>query len=233
MLETSLSPDTLACVVVEPVQGEGGFIPMPGAYLRRLKEICKKYGILFIVDEIQSGIARTGTVFAIEQYGIEPDLLTTSKSLAAGLPLSAVVGKRDIMESVQTGGVGGTFAGNPVACAAALAVLDNVGKYDLCGRARRIGAYIMARCKEMMDKRECIGDVRGLGAMIGMEFVKDRASNAPDKEIVNRITAAALQRGVILINAGVTSNVIRFLPPLVMTDEQLEYGMDVLSASLN
>jgi 4-aminobutyrate aminotransferase/(S)-3-amino-2-methylpropionate transaminase len=232
MLETSISPDALACVVVEPVQGEGGFIPMPKAYLRRLKEICEKHGILFIVDEIQSGIARTGTVFAIEQFGIEPDLMTTSKSLAAGLPLSAVVGKRDVMECIQTGGVGGTFAGNPVACAAALAVLDNVEKHDLCGKARKLGAFIMARCEEMMTEHECIGDVRGLGAMIGMEFVKDREGKAPNKEIVNRVTATALQKGVIFINAGVTSNVIRFLPPLVMTDEQLEFGMDVLDASL-
>jgi 4-aminobutyrate aminotransferase/(S)-3-amino-2-methylpropionate transaminase len=129
---------------------------------------------------------------------------------------------------VQTGGVGGTFAGNPVACAAALAVLDNVEKYDLCGRARKIGAYIMARCEDMMAEHECIGDVRGLGAMIGMEFVMDRVGKAPDKETVSRVTAAALQKGVIFINAGVSSNVIRFLPPLVMTDEQLEYGMIVL-----
>jgi len=232
MLETSLPPDVVACVIIEPVQGEGGFIPMPPAYLHRMREICTQYGIVFVMDEIQSGVARTGAMYASERLGVTPDLLTTAKSLAAGLPLSAVVGRREIMDAPQVGGLGGTFSGNPVACAAALAVLDDVQMYDLCGRARRLGEIITTRCMDMKAKYGCIGDVRGLGAMIGMEFVGDRGSKVPDKEIVNRVTAHALRRGVIFINAGVLSNVIRFLPPLVMTDEQAEYGMDILDESI-
>jgi 4-aminobutyrate aminotransferase/(S)-3-amino-2-methylpropionate transaminase len=159
-------------------------------------------------------------------------LLTTSKSLAGGLPLSAVIGKREIMDAPQPGGLGGTFSGNPVACAAALAVLDNVEKYELCQKARDIGPQIMSRCREMQEKYECIGDVRGLGAMIGMEFVAGRKSKTPDKETVNRVIAAALQKGVIFMNTGVTSNVIRFLPPLVMSEEQVGFGMEVLEEAI-
>jgi 4-aminobutyrate aminotransferase/(S)-3-amino-2-methylpropionate transaminase len=232
MLETSLSPDALACAVVEPVQGEGGFIPMPAAYLRRMSEICSKHGIVFVMDEIQSGIARTGTVFASERLGVTPDLLLTAKSLAGGLPLSAVVGRREIMDAVHPGGVGGTFSGNPVACAAALAVLDNIKKYDLCGRAERLGAYITERCNAMMERYDCIGDVRGLGAMLGIEFVTDRAAKAPDRAAADRVITAAFEKGVVFINAGVTSNVIRFLPPLVMTDDQVASGMDALEGAI-
>jgi len=232
MLDVSLPPDTVACVIIEPVLGEGGFVPMPPVYLRRMGEICKKYGIVFIIDEIQSGVARTGTFYASEQLGVTPDIITTAKSLAAGLPLSAVTGRREIMDAPQVGGLGGTFAGNPVALAAALAVLGDVEKYELCARANEIGEMIISRCKQMRGRYDCIGDVRGLGAMLGMEFVKDRITKAPDREIVNRITAYALQKGVIFLNAGVLSNVIRFLPPLVMTKEQVIFGMDVLDEAI-
>jgi 4-aminobutyrate aminotransferase/(S)-3-amino-2-methylpropionate transaminase len=232
MLQISLSPEMVACVIIEPVQGEGGFIPMPVAYLKRMREICSENGIVLIIDEIQSGMARTGTLFAIEQAGIAPDLLTTSKSLAAGLPLSAVIGRADIMDAAQAGGIGGTFAGNPVACAAALAVLDNIEKYDLNAKARKLGEYLTGRLNEMKAKYPVVGDVRGLGAMIGMEFVRDRKTKEPNKEIIGKITANALRHGVIFINAGILSNVIRFLPPLVMTEEQAEYSMDVLDAAI-
>jgi 4-aminobutyrate aminotransferase/(S)-3-amino-2-methylpropionate transaminase len=232
MLNTTLSAEMIACAVIEPVQGEGGFIPMPKAYVQRMREICTKYGIVFVIDEIQSGIARTGTLYATEQFGAEPDLLTTSKSLAGGLPLSAVIGKSDIMDATQVGGIGGTFSGNPVACAAALAVLDNIEKYDLCGRAKEIGGLITTRLTAMQDRYSVIGDVRGMGAMIGLEFVKDRTSKEPDKEFVNHIIGRSLQKGVIFLNAGILSNVIRFLPPLVMTAEQVEYGMRVLDESI-
>ncbi|MDR1538237.1 MAG: aspartate aminotransferase family protein [Clostridiales bacterium] len=232
MLQTSLSPETVACVVVEPVQGEGGFIPMHSAFLKRLQSICKQYGIVFIVDEIQTGIARTGTLFASEQLGISPDLLISSKSLAAGLPLSCVIGKKEIMDAPIPGAIGGTFSGNPVACAAAQAVLDNVEKYRLCERAKKLGDYLMRRLSGMKSKYDAIGDVRGLGAMLGMEFVKDRATKEPDKGIIGTITSKSLRQGAIFISAGLLSNVIRLLPPLVMTEDQASFGMDVLDDAI-
>ncbi|MDR0905341.1 MAG: aspartate aminotransferase family protein, partial [Oscillospiraceae bacterium] len=183
LLRTSLSPEMVACVIIEPVQGEGGFIPMPVPYIRRIREICDANGIVLIIDEIQSGIARTGTLFAIEQYGVEPDLLTSSKSLAAGLPLSAVIGRADIMEAPQVGGIGGTFAGNPVACAAALAVLGIVEKCDLNAKARALGEYLISRLREIQAKYDVVGDVRGLGAMLGMELVTDRETKEPNRDI--------------------------------------------------
>jgi len=232
MLNTTLSPDMVACVVIEPVQGEGGFIPMPKPYVKRMREICTKYGIVFVIDEIQSGIARTGTLYATEQFDVEPDLLTTSKSLAAGLPLSAVIGKSEIMQAPGVGSVGGTFSGNPVACAAALAVLDNVEKYGLCAKATELGELLTSRLKAMKEKYDIIGDVRGMGAMIGMEFVKDRTTKEPYKEIIDKVISASMQKGVIFLSAGILSNVIRFLPPLVMTAEQANYAMDVLESAI-
>jgi len=230
MLNTSLSPDMIACVILEPVQGEGGFVPMPPLYVKRMREITARHGIALIMDEIQSGVARTGTFFATEQFGIEPDIITSSKSLAAGLPLGAVIGKTKVMDSVHVGGIGGTFSGNPVACAAALAVIDNISKYNLCAEAVRIGEYITQRCRAMQKKYEQIGDVRGMGAMIGMEFVK--ADKSPDKELTSRVINESLQKGAIFINTGIHSNAIRFLPPLVMTDAQLKLGMDILESSI-
>jgi 4-aminobutyrate aminotransferase/(S)-3-amino-2-methylpropionate transaminase len=230
MLNTSLSPYMAACVILEPVQGEGGFVPMPAVYIKRMREICSRYDIVLIMDEIQSGVARTGTFFATEQFGIQPDIITSSKSLAAGLPLGAIIGKADIMDAVQVGGIGGTFGGNPAACSAALAVIDNVKKYGLCAEAERIGKYIIERCRAMAQKFPQIGDVRGMGAMLAIELVKP--NKTPDKELTARVICTALQKGVIFINAGIHGNVIRFLPPLVMTDEQLKFGMDVLETSI-
>lgn len=231
-LQTSLSPEMIACVIVEPVQGEGGFIPMPASFLKRLHEICRANGILLILDEIQSGFARTGTMFASEQLGISPDLMTMAKGIAGGMPLSAVVGRAELMDSVHPGGLGGTYSGNPVSCAAALATISNMEKYDLCGKAKKLGEYIRTRCTDMQKKYDCIGDVRGLGAMMAIEFVKDRKTKEPYADIVKPVIAASLKQGVVFISAGTFSNCIRFLPPLTMTMEQAEFGMDVLDKSI-
>jgi len=231
-LKTSLSPDMIACVIVEPVQGEGGFVPMPPIFMKRLQEICNENGILLILDEIQTGFARTGAMFAAEQLGAQPDIITMAKGIAGGLPLSAVVGRSEIMDSVHVGGLGGTYSGNPISCAAALATIDNIEKYDLCEKASALGSYIRSRCLKMQEKYECIGDVRGMGAMQCIELVKDRGTKEPAPEMISRILAASLKRGVIFISAGMLSNVIRFLPPLVMSMEQTEYGMDALDAAI-
>jgi len=232
MLETSLSPDMIACVVIEPVQGEGGMIPIPKAYLKKMREICTKHGIVMVIDEIQSGIARTGTMYAAEQLDVQPDLMTSAKALAGGLPLSAVIGRKEIMDASHVGGIGGTYSGNPVACASAVAVLDYVEKNDLCGKAAKLGDYLRGRVLKMMDTHECIGNVRGMGAMLGVEFVKDRGTKEPNKEIIGKITAAALQEGVIFLSAGTLGNVIRFLPAVTMNDEQAKFGMDVFEKAV-
>ena len=228
MLHTSLSPEMVACVVLEPVQGEGGFIPLPAGYLERMQKICRKNGIVFVLDEVQAGFGRTGKLFSCMHADIEPDLIILSKSIAAGMPLSAVVGKAEIMDAPIPGAIGGTFSGNPVSCAAALKVLEKMEKEDLPGKAEALGAYLMKRLNKMKEKYSVIGDVRGQGAMLGMEFVKDRGTKEPYPEIVPEILNSCLKRGVILINAGIYGNCIRFLPPLVMTEQQAEYGMDQL-----
>jgi len=232
MLHTTLSPEMIACVVLEPVQGEGGFIPLPIEYLEKMQEICHQNKIVFIMDEVQAGFGRTGKLFSCQHANVEPDLITMSKSIAAGLPLSAVVGKAEMMDAPIPGAIGGTFSGNPVACAAALKVLEKMEKDNLPEKATKLGDYIMKRLNEMKDKYEVIGDVRGQGAMIGMEFVKNRVTKEPNKQIIGKIIETCLQHGVIFINAGILGNCIRFLPPLVMTDEQVRYGMNVLDKAI-
>lgn len=231
-LQTVMSADLIAALIAEPVQGEGGFIVPPGEFLSAIAQICSENGILFIADEVQSGFGRTGTMFAIEQAGVEPDLITMSKSIAAGLPLSAVAGRDEVMDVPFKGQLGGTFGGAPISCAAALAVLDKIEREDLPARARHIGGRIMERLGAMKEKYVCIGDVRGLGAMIGVEFVHDRATKEPDTEIIGRITSYAFKHGVILLSAGILGNVIRLLPPLVMTDVQVDYVLDTLDAAI-
>jgi 4-aminobutyrate aminotransferase/(S)-3-amino-2-methylpropionate transaminase len=219
----------LAAIIVEPVSGEGGFIPFPDFYLRRLRELCDEHGALLIADEIQTGFGRTGTMFAIEHSGIAPDLLTTSKSLAGGLPLSAVVGRAEVMDSVEPGGLGGTFGGNPVACAAALAVLRVFEEEDLLSRANAIGERVMAAMREMQQNHpDIIGDVRSRGPMAAIELVKDPESRDPDNERAAQVAENAVQDGLLLLTAGQHGNVIRTLMPLPITDDELEEGLSIL-----
>lgn len=231
-LKTTLPADQIACLITEPVQGEGGFVVPPKKYLKALRELCTENNIILIIDEVQAGFARTGKLFAHENFGIEADLVTMSKSIANGLPLSAVVGKAEIMDAPCVGGIGGTYAGSPLSCVAGLKVLEKIEKDNLCSRAIEVGNYIMKRLNEMKSQYDVIGDVRGLGAMVGVEFVKDRDTKEPYPEMVNKIIKYCFNHGVLFINAGLSGNVIRFLPPLVMTEEQMKYGMDTLDSAI-
>ncbi len=227
-----VDPEGVAALIVEPVLGEGGFVTPPLEYLPKLQKTCVEHGIVFIADEVQTGFGRTGKMFAVEHVGVEPDLLVTAKSMAGGLPLSAVTGRAEIMDAPQVGGLGGTFGGNPVSCAAAVAALDFVEREDLPARAARIGSRVLTRFLAMQERYELIGDVRGLGAMLAMELVRDRASPEPAKEATNRVARLACERGLILITAGTHGNVIRTLMPLVITDAELDEGLDILESAL-
>lgn len=226
-----VDPDSIAAMIIEPVQGEGGFIVPPKEFLPGLKTIAEKHGIVFIVDEIQTGFGRTGKMFATEHYGISPDMITMAKSLAAGMPLSAVVGKAEIMDAPGPGMIGGTYAGNPLACAAAIATIDYLEQEKLPERAEKIGSYVEERLKVMQENYSLIGDVRRLGAMIGIELVKDRETKEPAKDETAQIAQACLEQGLIIISAGVYGNVIRMLMPLVITDEQLEQAINILDSA--
>jgi len=224
----------LAAIIVEPISGEGGFIPFPDFYLRRLRELCDEHDALLIADEIQTGLGRTGNMFAVEHSGVTPDLLTTSKSLAGGLPLSAVVGRAEVMDSVEPGGLGGTFGGNPVACAAALAVLQVFEEEELLSRAKAIGERVMAALREIQQNHsDAVGDVRGRGPMVAMELVKDPETRAPDRERTAEVARYALQSGLMLLTAGQQGNVIRTLMPLSITDEELEEGLSILARAVD
>lgn len=227
-----VAPDQVAAMVVEPVQGEGGFMPAPAGFLRALKALCEEHGILFVADEIQSGFCRTGQMFAVNHDGVEPDMLLIAKSLAAGMPLSGVIGRADIMDAPPPGTLGGTYSGNPLACAAALAVLDIYEREDLAARSREIGRVAMKRFLHLQKRFPLIGDVRGQGGMLAMELVKDRTSKEPDAQATSDILAAAHRRGLALINAGMYGNVIRVLVPLNVTDEQLQRGLDILEEAI-
>jgi 4-aminobutyrate aminotransferase/(S)-3-amino-2-methylpropionate transaminase len=229
---THVAAEKVACVVMELVLGEGGFVVAPPAYVKVLLELCRRHGILFVADEIQTGFGRTGRMWAMEHYGIEPDLTTIAKSVAGGLPLSAVTGRAELMDAAQVGGLGGTFVGNPVACAAALAVLDLYEKGPLLERAAELGARVEAHLAGLAARHESIGEVRGLGAMRALELVKDRATREPDKERTQATVRRACEKGLLLLSAGTHGNVIRTLMPLVITDAQLEEGFDVLEQSL-
>ncbi|MBD7910999.1 4-aminobutyrate--2-oxoglutarate transaminase [Clostridium cibarium] len=232
MLKTTISPDMIACLIVEPLQGEGGFVVPTTKYMQELQKICNENNIVFIVDEVQAGFARTGKMFAYEYYGIEPDVVTLSKSIAAGVPLSAVVAKKEIIDSACVGGIGGTYCGSPIGCVAALKVIEKIEKENLCEKSLKLGEYIAGRLNSMKEKFDVIGEVRGLGSMIGIEFVKDRTTKEPAADIVKAVIKRCYKNGVIFLNAGLFGNVIRFLPPLVMTEEQVKYGMDVLEESI-
>jgi 4-aminobutyrate aminotransferase/(S)-3-amino-2-methylpropionate transaminase len=224
-LLTQVAAETVAAIVVEPVQGEGGFIPAPQEFMEGLRAICDREGILLVVDEVQTGFGRTGRMFATEHYGIEPDLMTVAKSIAGGLPLSGVLGKAEIMDSLWDNAVGGTYVGNPVGLAAAVAVLDVFEEEGLVERAQRVGETIRARMLAWQERFAAIGDVRGLGAMLAVEYVEDRGTKEPAPSIASRVAEEAARRGLLLLTAGVHSNCNRVLCPLVITDAELEEGL--------
>lgn len=230
--QTHVDPRTVAAVWIELVLGEGGFVVAPRTYVQALAQLCRQHGILLIVDEIQTGFGRTGRLFATEHYDIEPDLITMAKSLAGGLPLSAVTGRAEVMDRVHVGGLGGTYGGNPVACAAALATIAEIEQRNLSARAAELGDRLRQRMLNWQHRFPCIGDVRGLGAMMAMELVADRTTKTPAKELTLELIHRCVAQGVILIYAGTYSNVVRFLLPLVITDDQLDEGLDVIEREL-
>jgi len=228
----TVDPGTVAAIIIELELGEGGFVPAPSEYVSALAAFAQRHGILIIADEIQTGFGRTGKLFASEHYGLIPDIIITAKSLAGGLPLAAVTGRADILEAAHVGGLGGTYGGNPLACAAALAVLDVMESEQIPALAARTGERIRLRFCQWAARHSCIGDVRGLGAMIGMELVRDPASKTPDKTLTASLQSAALQRGVILLSAGTYGNVVRVLAPLNTPAEILEEGLDAVEGAL-
>jgi 4-aminobutyrate aminotransferase/(S)-3-amino-2-methylpropionate transaminase len=232
LFSTRVAPDRVAAILVEPQLGEGGFVPAPIEFMRELRRLATTHGIVLIVDEIQSGFGRTGATFAYEHSDIEPDLVTLAKSLAAGFPLSAVVGRAEIVDAPAPGGLGGTYAGNPVACAAALAVLDVFEEEQLVDRARMLGARLRAGLIDLQARHECIGDVRGLGAMLAIELVEDRAQKTPATALAQRTIDRSRQNGLLLLTCGAHKNVIRFLMPLVATTGDIDNGLRLLERSL-
>jgi 4-aminobutyrate aminotransferase/(S)-3-amino-2-methylpropionate transaminase len=232
LFKADVDPQRVAAIIIEPVQGEGGFYIAPPEFLRTLRALCDRHGILLIADEIQTGFARTGKTFAIEHAGIEPDLMTVAKSIAGGVPLSAVIGKAEIMDAPVVGGLGGTFAGSPLACAAGLAVLEVIEKEKLNQRAEEMGARLAARLRQWQAKLPCIGEVRQLGMMVAIELVKNRRADMPDAELTRAVVQAAGRRGLILLSCGLYSNVIRILAPLTIPEAQLEEGLGMLEQAL-
>jgi 4-aminobutyrate aminotransferase / (S)-3-amino-2-methylpropionate transaminase / 5-aminovalerate transaminase len=230
---TLVAPESVAAIVVEPVQGEAGFIPAGEEFLRGLRSICDERGIVLVCDEVQSGFARTGRFFAVEHYGVEPDLITVAKSIAGGLPLSGVLGKAEIMDAPVANGVGGTFVGNPVAQAAAVAVLEVIEDEGLVERSASIGETMRSRMEAWQRRFPAIGDVRGLGAMLALELVEDPETKAPATDAATRVQEEALQHGVLLLKAGVDSNCIRVLVPLVITDGELSEALDAWEEALS
>lgn len=222
------APENIAALIAEPIQGEGGFITPPPEYFSRLLEICRNNGVLFIADEIQSGMGRTGRMFAMEHWNVQADIVTIAKSLAAGMPLSAVVGKSEIMDAVHASGLGGTYSGNPVACAAALAVMDVFEQEDIINRAESLGKKMRSYFEALQKEFEIIGDVRGKGPMLALELVKKRESKEPAADETKALVKYCFDKGLVLLSCGTYGNVIRNLAPLVITDEQLEKGISIL-----
>jgi 4-aminobutyrate aminotransferase/(S)-3-amino-2-methylpropionate transaminase len=227
-----VSADHVAAIVFEPQQGEGGFIPAHPDFVHGLRRICDEHGIVLVADEVQSGFGRTGRMFAMEHFDVEPDLMVVAKSLAGGLPLSGVIGRAEIMDGAHGGAIGGTFIGNPVALAAAIAVLDVFAEEQLVARANVVGDVVRARMLAWQSRWESIGDVRGLGAMLAVEFVRDAAEKTPAPELAEAVIEAALQRGLILLKAGVFGNCIRVLCPLTIADAELDEALDAWEDAL-
>ena len=235
VFEQCAAADTIAAVVVEPLQGEGGFIPAPIEWIKAVRKICDDNGILLIADEVQSGFCRTGRMFASEYWkeaGVEPDIIATAKSIAAGVPLSAIIASAEVMEGVAPGTIGGTYCGNPLACAASLKTIEIMERDHLADRSVEIGKKVTARYKEIQKKYPVVGDVRGLGGMIGIEFVKDPETKEPDAALTADIIQTCAKNGLLVEGAGTYNNVIRFLAPLVITEEQLEAGLDIFEAAV-
>jgi 4-aminobutyrate aminotransferase/(S)-3-amino-2-methylpropionate transaminase len=230
LVHAQVGEDNCAAVVLEPIQGEGGFIVPPPGFVPRVADWCADHGIVFIADEIQTGFCRTGDWFACDAEGVVPDLITTAKGIAGGLPLSGVTGRAELMDAVHGGGLGGTYGGNPVACAAALGAIETMRADDLCGAARHIGAVMRPRLAALADKHAAIGDVRGRGAMLAMELVEP-GSKEPDPALTGAVAAACHREGLVTLTAGTFSNVLRFLPPLVIGDDLLAEGLDILEAA--
>jgi 4-aminobutyrate aminotransferase len=226
LFRQDVDPKSVACIVLEPVQGEGGFIPMPAGFVQALRRICDEHGIVYVDDEVQAGCGRTGTLWAIERLGVEPDLLVSGKTLGGGLPLAAVTGRAELMDAVHVGGLGGTFGGNPVACAAALAVLDQLTAPGFTEHAEHVGSVLRGRLEEIAARRPLVGEVRGLGPMLALEL------REPTPDAAKATTAAAFEKGLLLLSCGLDGNVIRLLPPLTATDEELGRGLDLLEESL-
>lgn len=229
---SEVDPENIAAMIIEPIQGEGGFVVPPKEFLVGLKKICEEHDIVFIADEVQSGFARTGKMFACEHFDVVPDLMTLAKGIASGMPLSAVVGRAEIMDAPTAGRIGGTYGGNPVACAAGLATIELMEKEDLCSKAEAVGNKIVARLKELQQQYPQLGDIRGLGAMVAVELVKDPATREPFKAAVPVIIEECFKRGVLTMGAGIYGNVVRFLPPVVISDEQLNKGLDIFAEAL-
>ena len=232
MFTTHVAAESVAAVILEPVQGEGGFVVPPPEFLRRVQEICRAHEIVLIADEVQTGFGRTGRFFASEHSGLEPDLLVVAKSMAAGMPLSGVIGRADIMDAPGDSAIGGTYVGNPVACAAGLAVVEEIGRQGLLARAERVGAHIRRRFLDLQERFPQVGDVRGVGAMMAMELVEDRRTKAPARDLTGRVLTRAVQEGAIFLRAGIYGNVIRVLVPLVITEAQIDEAVDVLDRAL-
>lgn len=230
IFKNDIEANRVAALIIEPVQGEGGFVVAPPELLQRLRTLCDTHGILMICDEVQTGAGRTGTWFAVEQSGVAPDLITMAKSMAGGFPISAVVGRAEVMDAAAPGGLGGTYAGSPVACAAALAVMEVFEKENLLQRSRDVGERLTAALKAMAARHACIGDVRGLGAMVAIELFKNGDVKQPDADLAKRVTAEAATRGLILLTCGTYGNVIRILVPLTASDALLDEGLAIIAA---
>jgi 4-aminobutyrate aminotransferase/(S)-3-amino-2-methylpropionate transaminase len=232
ILRSSIDPARVGAIIIEPVQGEGGFNVAPPEFMLAIRKLCDRHGMILIADEIQTGFGRTGKMFAVEHSGVQPDLIAIAKSLAGGFPLSGVVGRADVIDSVPAGGLGGTYAGNPIACAAALAVLEVIRDENVIERATMLGRSMREALDAMRARYRYVGDVRGIGAMLALELVKDRATKEPAPELARAVVANAAERGLVIITCGVYANVIRVMVPLVAPRETVDEGMAILDSAL-
>ncbi|MGB5669700.1 MAG: aminotransferase class III-fold pyridoxal phosphate-dependent enzyme, partial [Sedimenticolaceae bacterium] len=234
IFKCDVEPSRVAAIIIEPVQGEGGFYVAPFDFLRKLRAVCDEHGILLIADEVQAGAGRTGKFFAIEHSGVVPDLITVAKSIAGGIPISAVIGRADVMDSVGPGGLGGTYAGSPLGCAAALAVLDVFEEEGILQRSLELGEHMVKRLADMATRTNRIGDVRGLGSMVAMELFRDEnGQRVPDPDLTKKLVVLAAERGLILLSCGMYGNTVRILVPITGSDEIIDEGLDIIQGCLD